>query len=393
MNFFSARTRLRTFGAIALVGLLAAPAATFAGGEDSGPSFVDPTAELTNPANISIGDLAFVAPFARLVAGPTAAGRITIGNESDVQDNVVIDATGGAITLGHQVILAHGAAVNGSARLGEDGYCPKGAHECPSFVGFNALVDGGILEKDAMVGHLARVGRGVRIPSGRKVLPGKNVATQAEVMAKTALVTEADREFMHGVIEVNVTFARQYTELGHEDTQNIRGINYDPGHSTFNHDRNLPTLAGQPVRDPAFRNRIIGDVQMGNTRATLDQVLGNRISLRADEGDDFRVGVITQMANETTFHALEHTHMQIADGAIFGLHSLVHGGPTPFADVTVAGRNLRLGASSVLFRSRVGDDSFIGARTLVQQSDLPAGSVIPSNWIVIENEVFGMVEW
>jgi hypothetical protein len=117
--------------------------------------------------------------------------------------------------------------VRGPAKIGETGVCPTGQEVCPSFVGFNSEVDGAIIEKDAMVLHLARVARCVTIPSGRKVLSGKHVASQAEVDSKTAPVTEGDRAFIVGVIEVNVAFVEQYTALA-ADAMKLNGINYDP---------------------------------------------------------------------------------------------------------------------------------------------------------------------
>ena len=76
-----------------------------------------------------------------------------------------------------------------------------------------------MIEKDAMVLHLARVAPHIRIPSGRKVLPGKLIDTQAEVATKTAPLAEADRAFMDGVIHVNVELAKGYTELEHADVR------------------------------------------------------------------------------------------------------------------------------------------------------------------------------
>ncbi len=363
-------------------------------------SFVDPTARIIG--DVRLGELVYVAPFAILKAG---GHRIDIGNESDVQDNVTLEAKEADIVIGEQVILAHGASVIGrpvrlgavivSTSLGEEGACPGDppAPVCPSFVGFNAMVDGAVIEKDAMVQTLARVAPGVTIPSGRKVLPGKNVASDAEVTAKTAEVTEADREFMHGVIEVNTAFAEQYAVLAAEDPSNVRGINVDPGNTAFNPLRNLPTLNGVPTRDPGFRNRIIGDVRTADGRAELDAVMGEKIALRADEGEPFAVGSIDAMGSRAIFHALEHTHLQLGNHGRYGERSLVHGGPTPFDDATVTGDNVQFGERAVFFRSRVGDNSRVGARSLVQQSDLPAGTVIPDRTVVINNEVFGSVEW
>lgn len=358
----------------------------------AGPTFVDPTATFVNRDNIQLGELVYIAPFATLQAGDDDEREIDIGNESNVQDSVAISTKRGAVRIGEQVIMAHGATVKGPVAIGEQGFCGGGTAECPSFVGFNAEVDGAIIEKDAMVSALARVGRDVRIPSGRKVLPGKNITSQGQVAGKTALVTEADREFMRAVIEVNTAFAREYTRLAAEDKSNVYGINYDPGNTSFNPNRDLPTLDDEKTRDPGFRNRIIGDVRMADEREDLDDVMGFRISLRADEGEPFQVGTIDSMADRTTFHALEHTKLKLGNEGRYGYHSLVHGGPTPFADATISGDNVSVGTWAVLFRSRIGSNSTIGFKSLVQESDLPAGTNIPACTVVINNAVFGKVE-
>ncbi len=386
-------------------------------------TFVDPTARIEG--DVTLGDQVYVAPFARLRADKYP---IDIGNESDVQDNVTVEAKKGDVRLGEQVILAHGATVIGRASLGEDGTCPlpedpneSPALVCPSFVGFNAMVDGAIIEKDAMVLHLARVGPGVTIPSGCKVMSGKNITSQAEVGKPPACnpprsvpVTKADREFMEGVIHVNVAFAERYAVLAAEDPSNVRGINFDPGKTelepleAFNPIRDLPTFNngptfddGVPTRDPAFRNRIIGDVRMADSKVTLGLVMGDRISLRADEGEPFEVGSVAAMASRTIFHALEHTNLRLGQNGRYGERSLVHGGPTPFKDptnpdddgATITGDNFTLGERAVFFRSRIGNNSSVGERSLVQQSDFGPNTHIPDRTVVINNEVFGRVEW
>jgi carbonic anhydrase/acetyltransferase-like protein (isoleucine patch superfamily) len=224
-------------------------------------SFVDPTVTIYGAADIHLGDEVFVGPFARLLAAG-ATRSIHVGDESNIQDSVVVDATRGPVTLGEMAILAHGSAAKSGAEIGAHGTCPGGAAHCPSFVGFNSEVDGAVVDKDAMVLHLARVGPGVHVPSGRKVLSGKNIVRQADVMAKTEPVTEADRAFMAGVVEVNVAFAHGYAQLQAESPSNVRGINYDPGGTSFNPVRDLPALGGVPTRDPASRSRIIGEVRL-----------------------------------------------------------------------------------------------------------------------------------
>lgn len=358
-----------------------------------GPTFIDPSA-LVDPG-VQFGSCDYVAPFAEV------KGQVRVGNDSNIQDSSFVL---GSARLGDEAIVAHGGSAIGSATVGVQGACPDpdgpggepAPTHCPSFVGFNSLVDSAIVEKDAMVTHLARVGPGVRIPSGRKVLPGKNVTSQGQVAAKTAPVTAADRAFMEGVVHVNTSFARAYTELEAEDPSNVYGINYDPGHTDFNPNRDLPTLAGVPTRDPGFndnKDRIIGDVRMADSRSRLARLLGFGVSLRADEGEPFTVGTIREMKNRTTFHALEHTHMHLGNGARYGDRSLVHGGPNPH-DPTETGANFTLYDQSVFFRSRAGDNVSVGPRSFVQSSTLASGRQVPPRTLVIDDvTVVGGVEW
>lgn len=353
------------------------------------PSFIDPTARLVGQPNISIGKLVYVGPFASVKAGGSLQ-PVRIGNESNVQDNVEVDATTGEVAIGSQIILAHGATVKGLSKIGITGSCPvKNQAACPSFVGFNAVVDGATIQKDAMVSALARVGPGVTIPSGRKVLSGANVTSNAQVAAKTVAVVAADREFMKGVIDVNREFAIAYTELAAHDPAKVRGISVNPV-TPFNPVEVEPTLNNVATVDPTFRNRIIGDVRIGNTKADLKQRMGANISLRADEGHPFVIGSVAGMASKTTFHALEHTDIHTGLNGTYGFHSVVHGGGADAA--THAGDNLVLGDWAVLFRSIVGPGTRIGYKSLVQQAELPAGTVVPDCTVII-GTTSSPVEW
>jgi carbonic anhydrase/acetyltransferase-like protein (isoleucine patch superfamily) len=376
----------RRLGLIVLFVLVAGAGSATANGVSQ--SFVDPTVTIYGAADIHLGDEVFVGPFARLLAAG-ATRSIHVGDESNIQDSVVVDATRGPVTLGEMAILAHGSTAKSGAEIGAHGTCPGGAAHCPSFVGFNSEVDGAVVDKDAMVLHLARVGPGVHVPSGRKVLSGKNIVRQADVMAKTEPVTEADRAFMAGVVEVNVTFAHGYAQLEAESPSNVRGINYDPGGTSFNPVRHLPVLGGVPTRDPSSRSRIIGDVRLPDRVSASRAALS---SLRADEGEPFVVGGIDFMGSNSTFHALEHTGMALGPNGFYGTRSLVHGGPA-FDATTRSGAGLRLGSHSVLFQSHVGNRVTIGDRSLVQGSNLPDGAMVPARTVVVGGAVAGAVEW
>ena len=377
-------TRAGVLAAILVVGStgLAAPA-----GAADGPTFVDPTARVSG--DVDFGALDYVAPFARVRAG--RARSIEVGDESNIQDSVAVTALRGNVRLGEKTILAHGAAVRGPAQIGRGGRCiDKKVSVCPSFVGFNSLIDGGRVQKDAMVLHLARVGSGVTIPSGRAVISGANVTRNSQVAAKTVPVTPALQAFMAGVIEVNVAFARGYTTLRQDDPSNVRGVNYDPD-TAFNPGTQLPTIGGTAVRSPGNPNRIIGGVRLA---ADVYGQLGapRRASLRADEGFPFEAGTIAGLGRNATWHALERSHIHLGTLGFYGAHSLVHGGATEFDDTTITGASFRLGRSSVFFRSRAGDDVRIGTRSLVQDADLASGARIPSNTIV-EGTTRRSVEW
>jgi len=171
----------------------------------------------------------------------------------------------------------------------------------------------------------------------------------------------------------------------------VRGINFDPD-CPFNPGNQLPTLHKVPTRDPEFRNRIIGDVRTLDDLSKLNEVMGNKISLRADEGFPFAVGSILKMGDRTTFHALEHTHLRLGNNGRYGFHSLVHGGgPAGFA--TKTGHDFTLGKEAVFFGSQAGVKVTVGCRSLVQQSTLANGTTVPNFTVMISNVVMGTVEW
>jgi carbonic anhydrase/acetyltransferase-like protein (isoleucine patch superfamily) len=114
-----------------------------------GPTFIDPSA-LVDPG-VQFGSCDYVAPFAEV------KGQVRVGNDSNIQDSSFVL---GSARLGDEAIVAHGGSAIGAARVGEQGTCPGAASHCPSFIGFNSLVDSAIVEKNAMVTHLARVGPG-----------------------------------------------------------------------------------------------------------------------------------------------------------------------------------------------------------------------------------------
>ena len=383
-------------------------------------TFIDPTASLTGANYITLAEQVYVGPFATLVANENA--HIAIDAESNVQDNVTIKAEFKrshddeakvealnieGVEIADRVIMAHGSTVKGPAQIGVGGtdiaVDPDADQEV--FLSFGSEVDGAILQKNTGVSALGRVGPGVTLRSGYIVLPGKNVTTQAQAddpaLGKVRLLTEADIIFNEGVLEVNVAFSREYTNLARENASNAKGINYDPGHTTFNHNRDLPSFAGIENRDPRFRNRIIGDVNLADSKSRINStsVMGSRISIRADEGEPFTIGAIKSMGDNTIFHALEETNIIVGNNVTYGSKSIVHGGGRPQVDPlaeqepTTIEDNVTLKSQAVVFRSLIGQGSTIGKKTVVVGSELAPYTTIGDNIVYANNAVFGIVEW
>jgi len=381
-------------------------------------TFVDPTATILRPGRVTLEERIFVAPFARLLAGPSAP--IVVRKESDVQDRVSIEARAArddgdtrrvrslgladnaGVEVGERVILAHGSTVRGPARVGVGGTSVPANEGLPkTFVSFGAQVDGAILEKNTQVSPLGRVGPGVRLRSGFLVLPGRNVTTQAEAddpaRGKVARIEESNVQLAEAVIEVNTGFAREYTRLYQEDPTNVLGINFDPGNLAFNPTRELPTLAGHRTREPSFRNRIVGDVRLADDRSALEGRMGNRISLRADEGEPFSVGHIDAMGDEVVFHALEEAQLVVGDRVVYGRGAIVHGGGRPGTGEepapTTVEDGVLIGPGAVVFQSLIGAGSILGSRSVILGTELPPGTIVPPDTVYLEGQVFGRVEW
>ena len=389
-------------------------------------SFLDATAEVTTPENVRLEPQVFIGPFAQLAASESAG--ISIGPESNVQDSVVVTAAAsrdadeqaalqavglsadGGVQTGERVILAHGSSVRGPARLGVEAEgAPQPENDSGVFVSFGARVDGAVIERDSGLSALSRVGPGVRLGSGLIVLPGKNVTTQAEAddpaLGKVRPIVEADRAFKAGVVVVNVGLAREYSRLAREDATAVRGINIDPGGNVFDKESDAPSVesalcTGPSVREPDFRNRIIGDACFEDSLAELDEKMGESVSIRADEGGPFGLGTIDRMDDGVIFHALEGTDLRVGTNVTYGERAIVHGGGRPAVDPTtglaaptIVGDDVELGADAVVFRSLLRNGVSVGEKSAVVGSELAVDQEIPDRTIYANDEVFGEVEW
>jgi carbonic anhydrase/acetyltransferase-like protein (isoleucine patch superfamily) len=385
-------------------------------------TFIDPSAEITSPRRVKLGELVYVAPFAHLLA--TKSAPIRIGAESNVEDQAILDANyrpssrrrdaklarvglsrDRGIRIAARTVFGHHTSVRGPAVIGVGGGPIPANPDGPASVILNqgAQVDGAWLEQNTAVSVFARVGPGVRLRSGMQVLPGKNVTTQAEAddpaLGKVAPLTEADIEGTELSIDANTGFAREYSAMYLERRPLVRGIGPDPGGTEYSGERSIPvtgaesgTCEGWETLRPGFHSRIIGSVCLEDTVSELRRVVGDGVSLRADEGTDtpYVVGEIHEMHDGVVFHDVPEAGITTGDGVRYGEDSTVHSGPGRPVHV---GDDVRIGRGSVIFGSDIGDRARIGAGALVGFTELPEDGVVAAKDIVFDGVVFGSVEW
>ena len=99
---------------------------------------------------------------------------ISIGEETNIQDGVIIHALGGTgVSIGPGSSVAHGAIIHGPCQIGAN-----------CFVGFNTVVYNATLGEGVVIMHQALVEE-VSVPDGLYVPSMTAVRSEAEVGALT----------------------------------------------------------------------------------------------------------------------------------------------------------------------------------------------------------------
>lgn len=325
-------------------------------------SFVSPLVELFG--DVSIGQKIFVAGNTTLRAEPGT--RICIGNETNLQDNIrflalqsipapAAQCGARSSSTENRVSIAHQAVIKNS-KLGNF-----------TFVGFRSRITNSTLEDGAFVLHGATI-TGVRIPKDRIVPIGAVITTQTQAN-KLPLKTEANSEFQNEVLEVNEEFAEHYPNLYKESGYaSVSGVSPAPK-TSWNPKPVAPTL-GKNVRLEEFA-RIVGDVRLGN-----NSIVGERTSIRADEGSPIIIGDNAAIEDRVTFHALKGTSIKIGNNLDTDDNVVFHG---PLE----VGNHLTIGDDTVLFRSKVGHRVSIGTGAVVVGVTLHNGAQVPENAVII----------
>ncbi len=324
-------------------------------------SFVSPLVELFG--DVSVGEKSFIASNTILSAEPGT--KICIGNETNLQDNInliaVPNASSPASPCGaksastqNRVSIAHQAIIKNS-KLGNF-----------TFIGFRSRITNSTLEDGVFVLHGATIAN-VRIPKDRLVPIGAKITTQAQANALKPKA-EANSEFQNEVLEVNAEFAEHYNELYQEaGYSGVSGVSAAPK-TSWNPKPVAPTI-GKNLRLEEFA-RVVGDVRIG-----ANAVIGQRTSIRADEGAPIIIGNNAEIEDRVTFHALKGTNIKIGNNLDTDDNVVFHG---PLE----VGNNLTIEDDVVLFRSKVGNNVTIGTGAIIVGVTLRDRTIVPANALI-----------
>lgn len=116
--------------------------------------------------------------------------------------------------------------------------------------------------------------------------------------------------------------------------------------------------------------RIVGDVRLGS-----NSVVGQRTSIRADEGSPIVIGDNAAIEDRVTFHALKGTNIRIGNN-LKASDNIVFHGPLQ------VGNNLTIGDDAILFRSKVGNNVTIGDGAIVVDVTLRDGVQVPAKTVL-----------
>jgi carbonic anhydrase/acetyltransferase-like protein (isoleucine patch superfamily) len=385
-------------------------------------TFIDPSVGVVNGYAVIISNNSFIGPYATLNA---QAGIVKIGGYTAILDNVSITANPSnahtkpvpEVLIGSEVEISYGATVIGPAVIG--GY---NAATRPTYVGPGAVIDGATIEPGAFVSALARVGPGVTVPAGMKVLPGANVTTDAEAsdpaLGKVTPVTAADQADLVKTLNANYALGVGYITLyqGQSATgaspgvpstvsgvfngnlATVSGSSSQPGSPTAS-TAFLPPGTGPKYPTPrrglaqgllsGFTARVTGGARFNQRAAHVQSSLGRRNSIRADQGQPITIGSIAGTGNGVTINSPEGGALTIGQGLSAGRGAVILGGAS--ASPSVLGDNVSIGAGAVVDRSSLGSGTTVGDLAYVLNSTFPAGTNIPAGSIYINNVLVGHV--
>ena len=169
-------------------------------------AFVDPTAILCG--KIIVGENVFIGPYAVIRADEVkpdgSLDPITIGDNVNIQDGVVIHSkAGAAVDIGRNCSIAHRSIVHGPCRIGER-----------VFLGFNSVVFNCTIGNGAVIRHNSVV-ENCQVPDGFHIPSTSNIHGDTDL----ALIPRVDPDvtsFSESVTEANLALVRGYKRIQNE---------------------------------------------------------------------------------------------------------------------------------------------------------------------------------
>lgn len=165
-------------------------------------ALVDPSAQIIG--NIIIEKNAFIGPLAVLRAderGPDGkVAPITIGEEVNIQDGVIIHSHGGeTVTIGARTSVAHGVAIHGPCTIGED-----------CFLAMRCVIYSATLANAVWVGMGAMVMRAT-LDDYTYVPAGSTIRSRPDTR-ELRLVSAKEKQYMKDVLEATNRLREAYME-------------------------------------------------------------------------------------------------------------------------------------------------------------------------------------
>ena len=163
-------------------------------------ALIDPSAQVIG--NVIIEKNVFIAPLAVIRAderGPEGTvAPITIGEEVNIQDGVIIHSHGGeAVTIGARTSVAHGVAIHGPCTVGED-----------CFLAMRCVLYSTILADAVWVGMNALVMRATL--DHYTYVPAGSVIRSRPDTRELRLVSAKEKQYMKEVLEATNRLREDY---------------------------------------------------------------------------------------------------------------------------------------------------------------------------------------
>ncbi|QEH35136.1 Bacterial transferase hexapeptide (six repeats) [Aquisphaera giovannonii] len=385
-------------------------------------TYVDPTARIVNGYAVIVGSPGFIGPYATLDAH---GGLIQVGNSSVILDNAAIvantvhagTAPAPEARIGSFVYVGYGATIQGPSTVSSYDATR------PTSIGPGAVIDGATIQQGAIVSALARVGPGVTVPSGIRVLPGADVATDAEAsdpaLGKVVAATSSDLSDVTKQLTNNLLLAQGYVTLYQGQSATgvsagvpttvsgiyygnlaaVSGVSRQPGSPTAS-TAFLPPGKGAQFPRPRgglaqstlynFHARVTGQALFHQRARAVQANSGRGVAIRADQGQPITIGSIAGLGNGVTINSPGGGALTIGQAFTAGNKATILGDGTRTA---VIGDNVSIGSGAVVSGSSLGSGTTVGDRAYVLNSTFPANSRIPAGAIYINNALVGTVQW